>query len=93
MIHDPAALVITVGGVLGALAVIWATLRRMVRGFVDVVDLVRELLQLQPRVVELGERLANLVDQMRGWHDTHEQRLTRVERAVFPNERENSHAS
>lgn len=79
MIRDPAALVVTVGAVLGALTVIWATIRRAVRGLVDLVSVARDLLQLQPRVVELGERLVELVNEK----DDHERRILRLEVAAF----------
>jgi hypothetical protein len=77
---DPINLVVAGGAALSALGIIWATLRRSVRALVDVVRVVRQLLELQPRVVELGERLVQLVDNNRG----HSDRLERLEAAVFP---------
>lgn len=69
------------GSALGALGIFWAALRRTVRTLVDFVRVVRQLLELQPRVVELGERLVDLVEQ----HNQHSSRLDRLEAAVFPN--------
>lgn len=70
---------ITAAGVLGALAVITTATRHALRGLVDMVDLVRSLLQLQPRVVELAEQIAAGLDEMRTWRQTYESRLTRLE--------------
>jgi hypothetical protein len=69
------------GSALGALGILWAALRRTVRAFVDFVRVVRELLELQPRVVELGERLVELVEK----HNGHAHRIDRLEAVVFPN--------
>lgn len=68
---------------LTALGILWAALRRTVRAIVDGVRVVRQLLELQPRVVELGERLVVLVEQQSG----HGARLDRLESAVFPTSR------
>lgn len=76
---QPVALIVSAGAVLAALGVILASLRRVVRGLVDVVGVGRALLQLQPRVVDLGERLVVLVNEK----DDHERRLQQVERVVF----------
>jgi hypothetical protein len=64
---------------LTALGIIWAALRRAVRSLADVVRIVRQLLELQPRVVDLGERLVLLVEQ----HNHASVRLDRLESAVF----------
>lgn len=76
------------GAAISALGIIWATLRRLVRAVVDFVRVARELLALQPRVVELAEQLVELVER----HSDHELRLTRVEAAVFPPTKELDHA-
>lgn len=65
---------------LTALGILWAALRSTVRAIVDGVRVVRQLLELQPRVVELGERLVELVEQQSG----HGARLGRLEAVVFP---------
>ena len=67
-----------------ALGILWAALRSTVRAIVDFVRIVREILALQPRVVELGERLVELVEQQTG----HGARLDRLETAVFPLKKE-----
>ncbi|WP_367575276.1 hypothetical protein [Streptomyces griseoaurantiacus] len=72
--------VVAGGSALTALGIIWAAVRRAVRALVDGVRVVRQLLELQPRVVELGERLVVLVEQQTG----HGARLDRLESAVFP---------
>lgn len=77
---DPVNLIVAGASALTALGIIWAALRRSVSALVDVVRVVRQLLELQPRVVELGERLVELVDNNRG----HGIRLDRLEKAVFP---------
>lgn len=77
---DPTNLVVAGGAALSALGIIWAALRRSVRALLDVVRVVRQLLELQPRVVELGERLVQLVDNT----GAHASRLDRLEAAVFP---------
>lgn len=75
---------------LTALGILWAALRRTVRAIVDGVRVIRQLLELQPRVVELGERLVVLVEQQSG----HGARLDRLEAAVFPTPRKDpSHVS
>jgi hypothetical protein len=79
---SPAAAVITAGAVVAALGVLLAAVRKVVRVLVDVAGVARALLQLQPRVVELGERLVVLVDE----HDDHERRLLRLEVAVSRSE-------
>jgi hypothetical protein len=76
---DPVSIVVAGASALTGLGIIWAALRRSVRALVDVVRVVRQLLELQPRVVELGERLVQLVDNNRG----HADRLDRLEHAVF----------
>jgi hypothetical protein len=87
---DPTNIVVAGASALTALGIIWAALRRSVRALVDVVRVVRQLLELQPRVVELGERLVQLVDNNRG----HSDRLDRLEEAVFPTlQKEAPHAS
>lgn len=68
---------------LTALGIIWAAVRRTARALIDGVRVVRQLLELQPRVVELGERLVALVEQQTG----HGARLDRLETAVFPKEK------
>lgn len=65
---------------LTGLGILWAALRTTVRAVVDFVRIVRELLALQPRVLELGERLVLLVEQQTG----HGARLDRLEAAVWP---------
>lgn len=80
--------VVAGGAAISALGIIWATLRRLVRAVVDFVRVARELLALQPRVVELAEQLVELVQR----HGDHELRLSRVEAAVFPTEKEISRA-
>lgn len=65
---------------LTALGILWAALRRTVRGLLDGVRVVRQLLELQPRVVQLGERLVELVERQSG----HGARLDRLESHVFP---------
>lgn len=72
--------VVASGAAISALGIIWAALRRLVRAVVDFVRVARELLALQPRVVELAEQLVELVDR----HGDHDRRLTRIEAAVFP---------
>lgn len=73
---------------LTALGIIWAALRRAVRAVVDMVTVVRELLQLQPRVLDLGERLVELVDH----HQDHAARIERLETRVFPPSKETPNA-
>jgi hypothetical protein len=68
------------GSALTALGIIWAAVRRTARTVIEGVRVVRQLLELQPRVVELGERLVVLVEQQTG----HGARLNRLESAVFP---------
>lgn len=65
---------------LTALGILWAALRSTVRAIVDGVRVVRQLLELQPRVIDLGERLVELVEQQTG----HGARLDRLEAVVFP---------
>jgi hypothetical protein len=79
------------GSALSALGIFWAALRRTARAAVDFIRVVRELLELQPRVVELGERLVELVEQ----HNGHAHRLDRLESVVFPNpfRKDNTHVS
>jgi hypothetical protein len=73
---------------LGALGIIWAALRRIVGALVDASRLVKQILELQPRVVELGERLVVLVDD----HNQASARLDRIEAVVFPDPlRKDSH--
>lgn len=67
---------------LTALGIIWAAMRRTARTLIEGVRVVRQLLELQPRVVELGERLVVLVEQQSG----HGARLDRLEAVVFPEE-------
>ncbi|MEU0788020.1 hypothetical protein ABZ341_41640 [Streptomyces sp. NPDC006173] len=71
-----------------SLGIVWASMRRTVRALVDGVRVVRQLLELQPRVVELGERLVALVEQQTG----HGARLDRLEETVFPLSKENHNA-
>lgn len=71
-------LVATASG-LTALGILWAAVRRTVRALLDAARTVRQLLELQPRVVELGERLVVLVEQQSG----HGARLDRLESVVF----------
>ena len=73
---------------LTALGILWAAVRRTARALIEGVRVVRQLLELQPRVVELGERLVVLVEQQTG----HGARLDRLESAVFPIPKESSHA-
>ncbi len=80
--------VIAAAAAVTALGIIWGTLRRLVRAAVDFVRVVRELLELQPRVVQLAEQLVVLVDE----HGNHNVRLTRLEAAVFPPKKEITHA-
>lgn len=79
--------VVAAAAAISALGIIWATLRGVVRAAVDFVG-VRELLELQPRVVQLAEQLVDLVDR----HGDHERRLSRLETAVFPPKKEITHA-
>jgi hypothetical protein len=75
---------------LTALGIFWAALRKAGRAAVETVRIVRQLLELQPRVVELGERLVQLVEQQTG----HSTRLDRLESVVFPNPfRKDNHVS
>lgn len=92
MIHDPAALVVTAGAVVAALGIIWAAVRRFLRGTVALVTLLRDLLQLQPRVIALAERLTDLVDEMRTWRVDYDHRLTRLESAVLTEPERAPHA-
>lgn len=73
---------------LTALGILWAAARRTVRALIEGVRVVRQLLELQPRVVELGERLVVLVEQQSG----HGARLDRLELAVFPLTKESRNA-
>jgi hypothetical protein len=63
-----------------ALGIVWAALRRIVRALVAASRLVQQILELQPRVVELGERLVVLVEE----HNRASTRLDRLEDVVFP---------
>lgn len=65
---------------LGALGIVWAALRRLVRALVAASRLVQQILELQPRVVELGERLVVLVED----HNRASTRLDRIEETLFP---------
>lgn len=80
-------LIIAAASGLTGLGIIWAATRRTVRALLDAVRTVRQLLLLQPRVVELGERLVVLVEQQSG----HGARLDRLELAVFPLVKEHPH--
>ncbi|WP_031106314.1 hypothetical protein [Streptomyces sp. NRRL S-146] len=81
--------IVAAASALTALGILGAAVRRSVRALIDGVRVVRQLLELQPRVVELGERLVVLVEQQTG----HGARLDRLETAVFPLKKESSHAS
>lgn len=72
--------IVAAASALTALGILGAAVRRTVRALIDGVRVVRQLLELQPRVVELGERLVALVEQQSG----HGARLDRLETAVFP---------
>jgi hypothetical protein len=72
--------IVAAGAAVTALGILGAAARRTVRALIDGVRVVRQLLELQPRVVELGERLVVLVEQQSG----HGARLDRLETAVFP---------
>jgi hypothetical protein len=65
---------------LTALGILWAAVRRTVRALLDASRVVREILELQPRVVDLGERLVRLVED----HNRSSNRLDHLEAAVFP---------
>lgn len=72
---------------LTALGIIWAALRKTARAVVDGVRVVQQLLELQPRVVQLGERLVELVEK----HNGHGARLDRLEAVVFTPWKEHPH--
>lgn len=72
--------IVAAGAAVTALGILGAAVRRTARAVIDSVRVVRQLLELQPRVVELGERLVVLVEQQTG----HGARLDRLETAVFP---------
>jgi hypothetical protein len=74
--------VVASGSALTALGIIWAAVRRTARTLIEGVRVVRQLLELQPRVVDLGERLVVLVEQQSG----HGARLDRLESVVFSEE-------
>lgn len=76
--------IVAAASALTALGILGAAVRRTVRALIDSVRVVRQLLELQPRVVELGERLVVLVEQQSG----HGARLDRLETAVFPLKKE-----
>ncbi|MFJ3540366.1 hypothetical protein ACIPQA_33605 [Streptomyces sp. NPDC090109] len=80
--------IVAAGSALTALGILGAAVRRTVRALIDGVRVVRQLLELQPRVVELGERLVVLVEQQSG----HGARLDRLETAVFPLTKESRNA-
>jgi hypothetical protein len=65
---------------LTALGILWTAVRRTVRALIEASRVVREILELQPRVVELGERLVQLVED----HNRSSNRLDHLEAVVFP---------
>lgn len=63
-----------------ALGILGTAVRRTVRALLAASRLVQQILELQPRVVELGERLVVLVED----HNHAATRLDRIEAVVFP---------
>jgi hypothetical protein len=71
--------VMAAAGICGALAVVGGVARRVVVGLVQLVTLVRALLELQPRVIHLAEVLADSVEETRQWRADFDRRLTDLE--------------
>ena len=74
--------VLSAAGLLAALGVLATAVRRTVHGLVDLVDLVRSLLQLQPRVIELAELLQQSLTEQQAWRADFDRRLTALEPAT-----------